>query len=171
MYQRRRRSIAMTLSWFVCVLLLEGVCALSPCPLGPKQQESFADVAVAVTPSQTNTCGEDFMISMDRENREPSVVLLSFGSSVSSFSKPAVLEVFARADSSDFRPQNITVYGFTSVLDDVENVSWNSSGGILKPFDPSENWMDTGGCWRQGWEDGGSSCRNNKLRRWYGFTD
>jgi hypothetical protein len=87
-------------------------------------------------------CGEDFMVSMDRKNGEPSVVLLSFEpSSVSSLSKPAVLQVFARPDSKDFPPQNITVYGFTSVLNDTESVSWNTSGDILKPFDPFVNWM------------------------------
>ncbi|KAI8102836.1 hypothetical protein M9434_005628 [Picochlorum sp. BPE23] len=135
----------MTLNRFYYALLsvsLVGVQALSPCPLGPDQRESLAAVAVAVTPSQTNMCAEDFMVSMDRKNGEPSVVLLSFEpSSVSSLSKPAVLQVFARPDSKDFPPQNITVYGFTSVLNDTESVSWNTSGDILKPFDPFVNWM------------------------------
>eukprot|EP00890_Picochlorum_soloecismus_P004914 jgi/Picsp_1/5423/NSC_02782-R1_---NA--- len=119
--------------------------ALSPCPLGPEQRESRPTVSAAVTPSQTNMCGEEFMISMDRRNGEPSVVLLSFDLSTlsSRYSKPAVLEVFAAAGSRDFPAQNITVFGFASKIDDVDSVSWNASGDVLKPFDPSENWMTT----------------------------
>lgn len=115
---------------------------LAPCPLGPKQKESVARVAVAVTPSQTNTCGKDFMISMDEKNREPSVVFLSFDSSVASQqAKPAVLEIFAPADSRDFPSQNVTVFGFKTPV--TNSVSWDSLSDILKPFKPAQNWMKT----------------------------
>jgi hypothetical protein len=69
-------------------------------------------------------------------------VLLSFDSSVvSQTSRPALLEIFAPADSEDFPSQNITVFGFkTSVTD---SVSWDTLSNVLKPFDPAENWMTT----------------------------
>lgn len=135
------------------LLVIEGpnvfVCALAPCPLGSQQKKLQATTAVALTPSQTATCGQDFVISMDRRNREPSVVLLFFDS-VSSQAKeamPAVLEIFLTADSKDFPSQNITVFGFssknTSSHDDLENLSWSTFDQVLKPFDPSENWMTT----------------------------
>lgn len=114
--------------------------AFPPCPIGPKQQEFQATVAMAVTPSRTNTCGKDFMVSMDRKNGEPSVVILSFDSSVVSLEKkPAMLEILATADATDFPPQNITVFGVSSSVTNSD--SWNTLGNVLKPFDPSENWM------------------------------
>lgn len=114
--------------------------ALPPCPIGSKQKEFQATVAMAVTPSQTNRCGKDFMVSMDRKNGEPSVVVLSFDSSVVSLEKrPAILELFASADARDFPPQNSTVFGVSSSVTNSD--SWDTLGTVLKPFDPSSNWM------------------------------
>lgn len=116
------------------------VYGLAPCTVGPKQKESIASVAVAVTPSQTNACGKDFMISMDKENGEPSVVLLSFDSSVvSEERKPAVLEIFVTADSRHYGTHNITLFGFKTPV--TSSVSWDTLRNVLKPFDPPENWM------------------------------
>lgn len=123
--------------------------ASNPCPLGSRQKEVLPSMAVAVTPSKTNACGKEFMISMDRANGEPSVVLLSFDPLVLSQNKqlmPAVLEIFVTRESTAYFQQNITIFGYTSKSmerNDTDYVSWNSSDEILKPFDPYKNWMVT----------------------------
>lgn len=116
------------------------VAGADPCPLGPEQKESRAVSGVAVTPSATHRCGDDFKVSMDINDGEPSVVLLSFEESVlNNAGSTVTLEVFVTG--SGYGRPNITVLGVPS-LRDTQEVSWDMVG-FLKPFKPKENMMAT----------------------------